>query len=184
MFTAEGREADMSRGLGKRVPKMAVGILLVAAAILLSGCKARELEDREFVQAMEIDLQNGKLVGGFGGFLVEADTVEGLQKSYQDRIERFLDLGHVKVLVLGKDLIKEEEKLGQVMAELSQKLVLARNILVLSYNYEDGESYLNKLEEKGVVPGEYLSNLYKNNPYKKQKSTATLGDLMSYMASF
>lgn len=173
----------MSCSLGKRMQKMAAGILLIAAAGLLSGCQARELEDREFVQAMEIDLQNGKLVGGFGGFLVEADTVEGLQRSYQDQIERFLDLGHIKVLVLGKELIKEEERLGQVMAELAQRPVFARNILVLSYNYEDGKSYLNKLEEKGVVPGEYLSNLYKNNPYKKQESTATLGDLMSYMAS-
>lgn len=173
----------MSQALGKRLQKIAAGIFLIAAIMLLPSCGARELEDREFVQAMEIDLQDEKLVGGFGGFLVEADTVEGIQRSYQDQIERFLDLGHVKVLVLGKNLIKEEERLRQVMEELALKPALARNILVLSYHYEDGKSYLNKLEEKGVVPGEYLSNLYKNNPYKKQESTATLGDLMSYMAS-
>ncbi len=163
--------------------KITAGALLAALLCLLPGCGARELEDREFVQAMEMELQDGKLVGGFGGFLVEADSVEGLQRAYQDQISRFLDLGHVKALVLGKKLLGDEKALAQVMAEMSEKPVFARNILVLSYDYEEGESYLGRLEEKGIIPGEYLSDLYKNNPYKKQNSTATLGDLMSYMAS-
>lgn len=163
--------------------KKMAGTAAAVMAVLLTGCGARDLEDREFVQAIEINLQDGKLSGGFGGFLVEADTVEGLQEEYQNQIDKFLDLGHVKVMVLGDNLIEDEERLKMVMEELSGKAVLARNILVFSHEYEDGKSYLGKLEEKGIVPGEYLSNLYKNNPYKKQDSTATLGDLMSLMAS-
>lgn len=155
-----------------------LGILL-GGILLLNGCQARELEDRSFVQAMEIDLRDGRLVGGFGEFLVEADTVEELQREYQNRIAKYLDLGHVKALVLGENLLKDQKRLGEVLEELREKPILARNILVLSCRYEDGESCLMKMEEKGIIAGEYLSDLYSNNPWKKQESTATLGDLMT-----
>lgn len=165
------------RDLWKR--RIGTGLCAAAFVLLLNGCAVRELEDREFVQAMEIDWNGEQLTGGFGQFLVEADTVDEIQREYQNRIDKYLDLGHVKVLILGEALMQEQEKLQQVLRELEEKPILARNILVLSYDYESGESCLKKMEEKGIAPGEYISNLYKNNPYKKQNPTATLGELLS-----
>lgn len=152
-------------------------LMVLLLGLLLTGCKARELNDREFVQAMELEWNGERLTGGFGTFLVEGNSVQEIQREYQDRLDKYLDLGHMKVLILGKQLMKDGEKLQQVLEELERKPLLARNILVLSYDYEEGESCLKLLEEKGVIPGEYISNLYKNNPDKK--STATLGELLS-----
>lgn len=147
--------------------------------LFLNGCTARELNDREFVQAMELDYRDGKLAGGFGEFMVEGETIGEVQKYYQDRINHYLDLGHVKVLILGEDLLKKTDMMNRILGELKEKPILAGNILVFSYGYEDDESCLYRMEEKGIVPGEYLSNLYKNNPNKKHRVTATLGELMS-----
>ena len=35
-------------------------IIIILAVILLCGCAARELEERAFAQAMELDLRGGK----------------------------------------------------------------------------------------------------------------------------
>lgn len=167
--------------MGRNKKKVRLIPVIPAILLLLTGCSARELEDREFVEAMEIEWNGETLMGGFGSFLVEGNSVEELQKQYQNRIPEYLDLGHVKVLILGNKLLSDEEKLKEVLTDLEKKPVLARNILVLSHEYQREESFLKELEEKGIVPGEYLSDLYKNNPCQKQNSTATMGELMSMM---
>ena len=50
---------------------------------------------------------------------------------------------------------------------------MARNILVLSYDYQGEESCLKSMEEKGSAPGDYISNLYKNNPEGFKKLVKT-----------
>lgn len=167
------------KGMGRNKKKVRLIPVIPAILLLLTGCSARELEDREFVEAMEIEWNGETLMGGFGSFLVEGNSVEELQKQYQNRIPEYLDLGHVKVLILGSRLLSDREVLKEVLTELEKKPVLARNILVLSHEYQNNESFLEEMKEKGIVPGEYLSDLYKNNPDKRQNSTATLGELLS-----
>ena len=167
------------KGMGRNKKKVRLIPVIPAILLLLTGCSARELEDREFVEAMEIEWNGETLMGGFGSFLVEGNSVEELQKQYQNRIPEYLDLGHVKVLILGSRLLSDREVQKEVLTELEKKPVLARNILVLSHEYQNEESFLEEMKEKGIVPGEYLSDLYKNNPDKRQNSTATLGDLLS-----
>ena len=156
-------------------------ISVFLCVLLLNGCQDRQLEDREFVQAMELEWDGEELFGGFGKFLVEGDNVEEIKREYQDELDKYLDLGHVKVLILGEKLMGNERQLKKVLKEMEEMPVFARNILVLSHKYESERSYLKQLEDKGIVPGEYISNLYKNNPDKK--STTTLGELISKIFS-
>lgn len=150
------------------------GIFL--AALLLCGCSARELEDRLFAQAMELNLDGDGLVGGFGDFLVQGDTVEEIRENYQGHLDKYLDLGHIKAIVLGRALLDDGEKLREVLLELEQMPVISSSSLVFSYAYPARESYLEKLKEHGREPGEYLSDLYENNPLHAE--AVTLGDML------
>lgn len=157
--------------------KIRILVWVCACVVLMNGCQARQLEEREFVQAMELEWNGETLFGGFGRFCVQGQSLDEIRETYQEDIEKYLDLGHVKVLILGKRLMNNRVMLERVLREMERMPVFARNILVLSYEYETEHSVLKKMEEKGIVPGEYISNLYKNNP--RRKSTVTLSELIS-----
>lgn len=148
-----------------------------ACAAALCGCSAHELENRIFVQAMELDYRNGILTGGFGDFLVEGDDVGEIRAEYQNELDKYLDLGHVQAIVLGEALCADPIRLREVLLELEQMPVISRNSLVFSHDYRDGESYLKKLADEGKVPGEYLCDRYRNTPHND--SAETLGELLS-----
>lgn len=169
---------------GKEQPgKMIFRKIWSAAAVLLCcvflwGCTARELEEREFVQAMEVELSGKELLGGFGGELVRGENVEELKKETQMKMDKYLDLGHVKVIVMGKKLLADRKRTESVIQELMQMPAVSGNCMVLAHTYKEEESYLKKLEEAGKNPGEYLSDLEKNNPYKKSSSVKKLAELL------
>lgn len=154
-----------------------------AACLMLTGCAARELEDRAFVQAMELDLQEGVLTGGFGRFTVQGEDLEDICKAYQDRLDRYLDLGHIRAIVLGEELLNDTERLQTLLLEMEQTPMLSRNSLVFSHAYEKGESYLARLEEDGEEPGEYLCDKVQNNPYYPAAEAVSLGDMLSGICS-
>ncbi len=158
-----------------RIIKMLLVCAVCAAA--LCGCAAHELEDRIFAQAMELDWRDGVLTGGFGDFLTEGNSVKEVRENYQDKLDKYLDLGHVQAIVLGEALCANDEKLREVLLELEQMPVIYRNSLVFRHDYRDDESYLKELADEGKVPGEYLCDRYRNTPHSKPAET--LGELLS-----
>ncbi|MDO4344381.1 MAG: hypothetical protein Q4C50_06210 [Eubacteriales bacterium] len=154
-------------------------IFIILSAVLFTGCTAVELEDRTFPQAMELCLYRGEYAGGFGGFMVSGASAEEIVRSYQAKTDKYLDLGHVKVIILGKELLAEKELAQKILRELEQMPLISGNCLILKHNYQDGRSVLAQLEEQGVVPGEYLCNLYRSYPDSPAKSTVTLAELLS-----
>lgn len=175
----KGKEVNMREKCGKqRKIRYIKSVITVLCMLFLSGCTARELEDRAFPQAMELELSGNELIGGFGSELVSGETIEDLKKEAQMKMDKYLDLGHVKVIVLGEKLLDDEMYAESVMRELERMPSISGNCLVLSHSYEEKESYLKKLEELGKNPGEYLSDLKKNNPYQKSSSAKTLAELL------
>lgn len=148
------------------------------AAFLLTGCKARELEDRAFVQALELDLQNGKLTGGFGEYMLTGDSLTEIIMANQNRMDRYLDMGHVKTIVFGRSLFEAKERLVQVLGEIEDQPLIARSSRIFIYDYKNGESYLKQIAETGKEPGRYLCDLYDNNPYRSS-SVMTLEELLA-----
>ncbi|MDO4521638.1 MAG: hypothetical protein Q4B57_00680 [Eubacteriales bacterium] len=168
----------MNRKIGFRKGLWA-GAIWILTVLLLTGCSARDLEDRTFPQAMEVELVEQELQGGFGEHTVRGSSLQELIERYQAESDKYVDLGHVKVLVLGTQLLGQKAQLQSLMEEMNAQPILARNILVVSYKFADEKSCLKKLEEKGIVPGEYLSDLYKNNPQYKKHATATLAEVIA-----
>lgn len=156
---------------------------VIFLCLMLCGCTAREMEDREFVQVMELDLRGGRLAGGFGKFMVEGETVKEIQKAYQSEVEGYLDLGHIKAIVLGQELLDHKERLRDVLLELEQMPLISRNSLVFSHVYEGEESYLAKLTEQGKEPVAYLCDRFHNNPYRSDTEIPSLGEFINRMDS-
>lgn len=156
--------------------KLAKGAAVILCVLFFTGCASREMEDRAFALAMELNLKGETLEGGFGNFLVEGQSVAEIQEAYQKQMDKFLDLGHLKAIVLGKTLLEDGERMREVLLELEQMPPVSRSCLVFSHDYAGGESYLNELKESGREPGEYLSDRYQNNPYDTE--VQTLGDLL------
>lgn len=150
---------------------------VILVMMMLGGCRARELEDRKFVQAFELDFREGRLAGGFGEYMIEGDTVEEIIRLYQNRMDRYLDIGHIKVIVLGKELFQEKKYLKQTLEELEKQPLIARNSRIFIYDYGDEDSYLKQITDEGKEPGVYLCDLYRNNPYRSS-STLTLEELL------
>ena len=155
------------------------GLACMLMLLLLGGCRARELEDRKFAEAMELNLWDGVLTGGFGSFLVSGETVEDIQKSYQNRLAQYLDLGHIKAIVLGRELLADGERLRCVLLELEQMPMISRNSLVFAHQYQERESYLARLAQQGEEPGEYLCDFLENHPDRSQSGTLSLGELLT-----
>lgn len=159
--------------------KMRRIVCLICCALMLEGCTARELQDRIFPQAMELELRgDGTLEGGFGEFLVSGENVAQICKNYQDNIDKYLDLGHIKAIVFGKRLLANHDAARQVLDELDRMPLISRNCIVFTRDYASGESYLKELTDSGKEPGEFLCDLYENNPARAETSAVTLGDMV------
>lgn len=154
------------------------GCLLAFLSICLCGCSARELEDRTFPQAMEITLRGDTLYGGFGNDIVSGESLAQICENYQERLDDYLDLGHIKAIVLGKALLADREKMQSVLLELEQMPIISRNSLVFTYEYQAGESYLKKLDTGEKSAGQYLCDMYRNNPYQAKNRAVTLSELL------
>lgn len=153
------------------------GAAVLLLILFMSGCRARELEDRAIPQAFEIKLEDNMLAGGFGEYMPQGSTVQELILENQNRMDRYLDLGHIKAIVLGKSLFEEKDRLHQVLRELEEQPLIARSSRIFIYDYREEESYLKQIAEMGKEPGKYLCDLYKNNPFRSS-SAFTLEELL------
>lgn len=160
-----------------RIIKTAV--LLLFFLFTFSGSAGRELEERVYPQALELDLRDGMLEGGFGEELVRGDSLAEICEEYQNRLSDYLDLGHIKAIVFGKALQSEKERMREVLLELEQMPLISRNSLVFVHEYQAGESYLKTLAQKEKNVGQYLCDLYRNNPYRAPQEKMTLARLLA-----
>lgn len=153
------------------------GTVVLLFMLLMVGCKARELEDRAIPQAFEIKLEDGMLAGGFGEYMPRGNSVQEIISKNQNCMDQYLDLGHIKAIVLGKSLFDEKDRLRQVLRELEEQPLIARSSRIFVYDYGEENSYLKQIAEMGKEPGKYLCDLYKNNPFHSN-SAFTLEELL------
>lgn len=134
---------------------------VIAFCILsLCGCTQRELEDREFPSVLT----------------VPAGDLENLQAVRQSESSKFLDYSHTKAVIFSEDVIKDQKKLGKVLAYLGSHPEFARNMLVFIGGREELETAVKKKDKIGFE----LSDYYKNRPKKDEKDPVTLTDLWNF----
>ena len=176
-------------------------LFLFCSVILLGGCQLKELEEREFPLAVSFDLSNQEEIEAIFTFSdvalvtqldmsieseetdqlpkLTGETMDDILQLHYRSSDKYLDLGHVQAIILGKDLISNQDKFKEILLYLENNEVFARNVLLFIAD----ESTDEVMKVNGITVnslGEYLGEIYKNNPYLVKKESVTLGDLLNY----
>jgi len=188
-------------GRGHMVGSGILLLFLFYSMIFLVGCQLKELEEREFPLTVSFDLSNQEEIESIFTFSdvamvtqsdmsIEREEIDQLPKltgKTMDDIlelhyrssEKYLDLGHVQAIILGKALITNQDTFKEILLYLESNEVFARNVLLFIADKSTDEV----MKVNGVSVdslGAYLGEIYKNNPYLDKKESVTLGDLLNY----
>lgn len=135
-------------------------LLGIAVTVAMSGCAARELEDRSFPSAL---------------IVTETDIGRQLEAS-QLSSEKFIDYGHLKALLLPEAYAKNREILKDTLVYLEENPVFSRNIPV--FFCDEAAMETAKVREEDV--GEYLEDIYKNQPVVIREEPVTLKEVLNF----
>lgn len=178
------------RGQQKRRKKVAsvVSILLVLI-ISCTGCAGMEPEKRMYPLAMGVDAADGAYIFTYGmpdlpkatgqgkeeeegnlALTIRGSSFMEMEKQYERSQEKYLDIGHLQILVLGRALT-ESDMWSSFLRYLKDEPLAGENIYV--FQTEDPEELLN-WKKGGTSLGEYITGLMENRTDTKKKSGVTL----------
>ena len=169
--------------------------LLSLSLLFLSGCGV-SLENRVFPLSMGADYENGhyRIVYGIPQLskvtgqnkeetqsgeeqtlVYQGLTPEEAQERFNENQENYLDMGHIKALILGEGILNNREALEELLAFLEENPAVAGNIYVFAT--EDMEELMS-LDGQGVDSlGDYLTGILENTLEEKEQEAAVLQDL-------
>ncbi len=174
-------------------------ITALTSAISLTGCSdMTEIEDRNFVQTMGIDLKDNELTVFYVLPDLKALTEQGsqdpeklvielkgfdfyaIEELYNLQYNKRLDFSHLKAIILGKDLTVNRTQMAQFLSYAENKYELGRSTLMFASDTSASDVIsLNKDLEGGI--GDYLDRLYRINLKNNGKKVVTVGDLVFAM---
>lgn len=178
-------------GKKKRVFMKSVPILL--CTVFLSGCGV-SLEDRIFPLSVSADYREGKyeIIYGIPGLTqttgqektktqgdreqavpYRGEKPERAEGKFAENQEKYLDMGHVRVLILGEGIVQNRKALEELLDYLEDKPSVGANQYVFVCKDVNALMNLNKREPVG----EYLCGILENHPERKKKRAVTLQDL-------
>jgi len=186
-------------GSAKPVVKSLLMIMVLTSVVSFTGCDdMTEIEDRNFIQTMGVDLDGNELTV----FYVLPDLKElteqgsedpeklilkikgydfyAIEESYKLQYNKKLDFSHLKVIILGRNLAKNRTQMAQFLSYVENNYELGRNTLIFTSDTKAKDIIdLNKELQGGV--GVYLDRLYRINLKNTGKKVVTIGDLVFAM---
>ncbi|QHQ62396.1 GerAB/ArcD/ProY family transporter [Anaerocolumna sedimenticola] len=166
----------------KPIIKTLLFITTLLSVTSFTGCSdMTEIEDRNFIQAMGIDLNDsGELTVYYVLPDLKALTEQGsenpeklilqlngfdfweIEELYNLEYNKRLDFSHLKAIIIGKELAKDQIKLTQFLTYVENKYELGRNTLMFTSDSTAKDIVsLNKELEGGI--GDFLDRLYRIN---------------------
>lgn len=104
-----------------------------------------------------------------------AKSLEEIEKQYRSSQEKFLDLGHIKAIFLGKGLLEREGKLEELLLYLQEQPMIGQNAAV--FVCENSAELKKVSKELPESLGTYITEIYENFPSEKQRKPVTLGEV-------
>ncbi len=169
--------------------------LLTMALLGLSGCGV-SLEDRVFPMSMGADYENGhyRIVYGIPqlskvtgqdkeetqsgeeqALVYEGLTPQDALERFDENQENYLDMGHMKAIILGEHIMENRDALTGFLGFLENNPAVAGNIYV--FVTEDMEELM-RLDGQGVDSvGDYLTGILENTMDQKKEKAVILQDL-------
>lgn len=172
--------------------KKIIGSLLIFLfSFLLVGCTGIEPEKRLYPQAIAVDRTQEKYEVLFGMPNMEGTTgqeksgeetqksilafsgknMKEIQTLYNQTQEKYLDLGHVNVLILGSG-IRQMDYWEQVMASFKNQPTLGEDIYV--FQTQDIRQVMEYNGTQTDSLGDYIKGIYENRPYMQKRQGVTL----------
>lgn len=172
--------------------KKIIGSLLIFLfSFLLVGCTGVEPEKRLYPQAIAVDRTQEKYEVLFGMPNMEGTTgqeksgeetqksilafsgknMKEIQTLYNQTQEKYLDLGHVNVLILGSG-IRQMDYWEQVMASFKNQPTLGEDIYV--FQTQDIRQVMEYNGTQTDSLGDYIKGIYENRPYMQKRQGVTL----------
>lgn len=178
---------------GKKKSVFVKGMAILLCMLPLSGCGV-SLENRAFPLSMSADYKDGKfeLIYGIPGLgeitgqgknqeeqsqaiSYQGDTPKEAEAAFNRNQKNYLDMGHMKTVLLGKGLLENEDSLFEFLNYLEEKPSVAGNIYVFSCG--DLGALMSFDTQGGESVGDYLTGILENNLEGKPKDAVTLQDL-------
>lgn len=178
---------------GKKKSVFVKGAAILLCMLPLSGCGV-SLENRAFPLSMSADYKDGsfELIYGIPGLgeitgqgknqeeqpqaiSYQGATPKEAEEAFNRNQKNYLDMGHMKIILLGKDLLENEDALFEILNYLEEKPSVAGNIYVFSC--EDVKALMSFDTQGGESVGDYLTGILENNLEGKPKNAVTLQDL-------
>ena len=169
--------------------------LLTMALLGLSGCGV-SLEDRVFPMSMGADYENGhyRIIYGIPqlskvtgqdkeetqsgeeqALVYEGLTPQDALERFDENQENYLDMGHMKAIILGEHIMENRDALTGFLGFLENNPAVAGNIYV--FVTEDMEELM-RLDGQGVDSvGDYLTGILENTMDQKKEKAVILQDL-------
>ena len=161
-----------------------------ALLLLLGGCTARELEERLFPAAVQLQLKGEKVQILYAWYegnepggsakdessmtLLEGNSLKEILNTAEAYGEKYMDYSHVKAVILDEKLLEEEKTKEEILEWLTGDPAFSANLIL--YPMEASGLTLKKAQERsGGQAGTYLEDLYKNNKTFRRKGM-TLGE--------
>lgn len=101
---------------------------------------------------------------------IQGEDFKEIEKLYERSQEKYLDIGHLQVLILGKNLLNSA-KWESLLQYLKEEPLAGENIYL--FQTETPESVIN-WDSGGTSTGEYLKGLLENRISGQQKEGITL----------
>ncbi len=196
---ARQRKAAEGLNLGNYVRRCsAVVIILGISLFTLSGCGGVEPEKRMYPLALGADIEDRKIQLTYGvpdlpkatgqekngedqgnaAPSVSGDSFQEIEQLYSRTQEKYLDMGHLEILVLGQSLL-DGGRWEQVLEYLKQEPTIGENVYVFrSSNAAEAVGWGSPQE---TSLGEYLLGLLENNPDGSPSQAVTLRELYHEM---
>ena len=168
--------------------------MVLVCGLMLTGCSPTELEERTFPLVVVVDYEEDTRQTIFYAGLPKVETagkemtsqevqvkpVAGAsfsesKKTFEENLNKDPDYNHLKVLVLGEDLVEQEEAYNKMLESMVSPEEFPRNTYVCIVDDVDD---LLKIEEK--LPqdlGTYLEEFLNHHEEDVQRMI-TLGDLL------
>ena len=196
---ARQRKAAEGINLGNHAGKRSIVVIMLGISFfMLTGCGGVEPEKRMYPLALGADLEDGKFQLTYGvpdlpkatgqekngedqgnaAPSVSGDSFQEIEQLYSRTQEKYLDMGHLEILVLGQSLL-DGGRWEQVLEYLKQEPTIGENVYVFrSSNAAEAVGWVSPQE---TSLGEYLLGLLENNPGGSPGQAVTLRELYHEM---
>ena len=178
------------RGQKKRRKKTASAVAVLMVFILsCTGCAGIEPEKRMYPLAMGVDVSEGEYIltyampdlpratgqgkeeeDGNQTLQVRGKSFEEIKSRYERSQEKYLDIGHLQILILSQDLT-ETDMWKDFFEYLREEPLAGENIYV--FQTQEPEKLLG-WKEGGTSVGEYITGFMENRMDREQKNGVTL----------